>query len=164
MAGRIGGNIEEMQGTAGAMTDTGTQFVDAGGTAQQFASTMESEVEDVTNVLRTHFEGLGGDLRQAVSSAQTRLGSTDWTGNAQLRATEAEGRLNGQISTFLTQTSEAVAQFKASLMTQANEFVGMVQGDFNRIMGNIDAEYGALSTGTRQTATGLEEVDSSARF
>ncbi len=163
-AARIGGNVSDINSTAGVMTDTGVAAVDAGSEATNFSNTMEGEVTDVTEVLSSRFIDLADGLRSAITAAKNRLAATDWEGSSQAAATDTEAALNSEVDNVLTNALDSVQEFKTFMMARATEFVSMVEGDFNTIMGNIDTAYGDLGTASETFARNLEEADRTITF
>ncbi len=163
-AARIGGNVSDIVDTAGVMTDTGVAAVDAGSEATSFSNTMEGEITDVTEVLSARFIDLADGLRTAITAAKNRLASTDWEGSSQAAATETEAALNTEVDNVLTNSLDSVQEFKTFMMARATDFVSMVEGDFNTIMGNIDAAYADLGTASETFAQNLERADETITF
>ena len=164
MSARIGGNLADIARTAGVMTDTGGAATAAGQDASAVAGRMESEVEAVTATLRAHFEQLAEELRGRISSARQQLGATDWEGASRGAADAAETRLHGEVDRVLATAIDDVEAFRTFMLTQATDFVGGVQGQFGGVMGQIDAAYQDLATGSRTFAEQLEAADRSVSF
>lgn len=165
MAGaRIGGNVADIVGAAGVITDTGTAAVDAGAEASGFAAEMEGEVSDVTQVLSQHFVDMSEVLRTAIKAAKDRLAATDWEGSSQAAATETETALNGEVDGVLTNALDSVEEFRTFMMARATDFVSMVEGDFNTIMANIDTAYAELGTASETFAENLQLADETIKF
>lgn len=164
MVARIGGNVADIQATAGVMTDTGASAVEAGSQAASFASQMEGQVGEVTSVFAQHFEQMADGLRQAIIAARNRLASTDWEGMSKGEADQAEVALNGQVDQVLGNALQSTAEFKTFMLSRAQDFVSMVQGDFNTIMGNIDSAYRDLANASKTFAENLELADQSIKF
>jgi hypothetical protein len=164
MAPRIGGSVADIEQTAGVMTDTGGSATETGTGATNVSSQMESEVGDVTTMLSTHFNDLAEGLRTQITTAKQRLAGTDWEGTSQAEATEAEAALNADVNSVLGNALESVENFRTFMLGRANDFVGMVQGDFNTIMGNIDTAYQDLSRASRTFAENLQLADETVRF
>lgn len=156
---RIGGNVGDIQDTALVMTDTGTYAQTTGQDATTVAGQMEAEVNDVTQTLNTHFVELAEGLRQQITAAKNRLAGTDWEGMSQSEATAAEAELNGQVTSVLEQAQAGVEEFRTAMLSQANNFVSAIQGEFNTVMANINESYGSLSTASTTFAQNLEAAD-----
>jgi hypothetical protein len=161
---RIGGNVEDIHGAAGVMTNTGTAATSASSEAANFASQMESEIGDVTNTLNSHFTTTADGLRQQISAAKNRLAATDWEGTSRGEAEQAEAALNSQVDSVLGKALEATNEFKTSMVARANDFASMVNGDFRTIMGNIDTAYQDLAKASKTFAENLASADQSIKF
>ncbi len=162
--GRIGGNVADIEQTAGVMADTGGAATESSAQASRFSSQMEGEVGDVTATLATHFNQMADDLRGRISQARQRLAATDWEGTSQAEATEAEAALNNDVTQVLENALTSTEDFKTFMLQRANDFVAMVDGDFRTIMGNIDTAYQDLGTASRTFAENLQTADESIRF
>jgi glutamate-1-semialdehyde aminotransferase len=167
MAGRparIGGDIADIQQTAGVMTDTGAAASESSTEASRFSSQMEREINDVTSALANHFNQMADGLRQRIGEAKNRLAATDWEGTSQAEATEAEAALNSDVSKVLDNALDSTNDFKTFMLKRANDFVTMVDRDFKTIMGNIDTAYQDLGKASRTFAENLQTADESIKF
>ncbi len=162
--GRIGGNVADIVDTAGVMSATGTAASETGADATSVSATMEGEINEVTEALATHFTDLAEGLRGRIAQAKQRLAGTDWEGTSQAQATEAETALNADVDNVLGNALTSVAEFKAFMLARANDFVAMVEGDFNTIMGNVDVAYADLGKASQSFAENLQLADESIRF
>lgn len=162
--GRIGGNVADITDTAGVMTDTGGSAVDASSQASSFASTMEGEINDVTNALNTHFNQMADTLRGQITQAKQRLAATDWEGTSQGQASEAEAALNADVDSVLSNALSSTEEFKTFMMSRADDFVSMVDGDFRTIMANVDTAYQDLARASRTFAENLQTADQTIKF
>jgi hypothetical protein len=161
---RIGGNVGDIQSTAANISETGTAATAAGADAANFAQRMDAEISDVTTMLESHFTSMADALREQITATKQRLAGTDWEGTSQAEATRAEAALHGDVNAVLGNALESTSQFKAFMMSQAHEFVGMVEGDFNTIMANVDGAYQDLSKASNKFAENLQLADETIRF
>ncbi len=162
--GRIGGNIADIEQTAGVMTDTGAAASESGSRATQFSAEMEGQVNDVTSTLASHFTQMAEELRNRITQAKQRLAATDWEGTSQAEATEAEAALNADVTRVLDNALQSTEEFRSFMLARANDFVSMVQGDFTTILANIDTAYQDLGRASRTFAENLQLADQSIRF
>jgi hypothetical protein len=156
---RIGGNVGDIVGTAGDIAETGAAATTTGSDASSVAQQMDGQVSEVTATLEQHFGQLADTLRERITATRNRLAGTDWEGMSQGEATRAEQMLNADVNTVLGNALQSTSEFKTFMMSQAGEFLGMVEGEFRGVMGNIDAAYGDLSTASRTFAENLEQAD-----
>jgi hypothetical protein len=161
---RIGGNVGDIQDTSANISQTGSAATAAGSEAAGFAQRMDGEIADVTTMLEGHFTSMADVLRDQITATKNRLAGTDWEGTSQAEATRAEAALHGDVNAVLGNALESTAQFKAFMMSQAHEFVGMVEGDFNTIMANVDGAYQDLSMASKKFAENLQLADETVRF
>jgi hypothetical protein len=164
MAARIGGNIGDIQDTSADISQAGSAATSAGSDASSFAQRMDAEITDVTTMLEQHFTSMADALRERITATKNRLAGTDWEGTSQAEATRAEAALHNDVNTVLANALDSTAQFKAFMMSQASDFTGMVQGDFNTIMANVDAAYQDLSQASRKFAENLQLADETIKF
>jgi hypothetical protein len=162
--GRIGGNVEDIHGAAGVMTEAGTAATSSAAEAANFSARMEGEIGDVTNTLNTHFTSSADGLRQQIAAAKNRLAGTDWEGTSRGEAEAAEAALNSQVDNVLNKALEATNEFKASMTAHANDFVAMVNTDFKTIMANVDTAYQDLAKASKTFAENLASADQSVKF
>lgn len=164
MGARIGGNVSDIRETAGVITQAGSAAASAGKDAASVTQQMDSQIADVTSMLNQHFNQMAEDLRQIISQARQRLGATDWEGRSSQEAQRAESDLNQQVNRVLSQALEYTQQFQASMRSRAGDFVSVVQGDFQMIMGNVDAAYQDLAKASQTFAEHLQTADESITF
>lgn len=162
--GRIGGNVADIHGAAGVMTDAGTAASQSGARARQLSSQMEAELNDVTTALANHFQQTADELRQQITNAKQRLAATDWQGTSQQNATAAEEHLHRRTDAVLDNALGGAEEFKSFVLARANDFVASVEGDFNAILGEIDAAYQDLARASEKFAENLEAADQTVRF
>jgi hypothetical protein len=161
---RIGGNIPDMEGAAEVMVATGAAATDAGTEAAGVSARMEAELGDVAATLSTHFQQLHQQLRDTVERNRARLGATDWEGQAYDEALRAEADLNAQAAAFLEQAQAGVDEFRAALVSQAQGFVGQIEGEYRAVMTRIDTSYADFARATRTHAENLVSVDQAFRY
>lgn len=161
MSSRIGADIPGLENTAGVMDETGGRATETGSEASTVSAQMEAEVTDVTTVLTNHFNDLHANLNDALQRARQQLESTDWDGNAMVEAQRAETDLNTQTSTFMDNAAQGVDTFRTQLMQQATDFVGVIQGEYNTVMNNINSAYVDFGGAQRTHADNLVNVDQS---
>jgi ElaB/YqjD/DUF883 family membrane-anchored ribosome-binding protein len=164
MGARIGGNVSDICDAAGIITQTGTAATSAGKDAASVTQQMDRRIADVTSMLTQHFNQMAEDLRHAITQACHRLGATDWEGRSKHEATRVESELNQQVNRVLGQALESTQQFQAQMRSRAGDFVSAVQGDFQTIMGNVDAAYQDLAKASQAFAENLQAADESIRF
>jgi hypothetical protein len=164
MGARIGGNVSDIQDAAGVITQTGTAAASAGKDAVSVTQQMDNQIAEVTTMLNRHFNQMAEDLRHAIIQARERLGTTDWEGRSKEAAHRAEFDLNQQVNKVLNQALEDAQQFQARMRSQANTFVSAVQGDFQTIMGSVDAAYQDLAKASQTFAENLQTADESITF
>lgn len=164
MGARIGGNVSDIRDAVGVITQTGTAATSAGKDAASVTQQMDSQIADVTSMLNQHFNEMAEDLRRIIAQACQRLGATDWEGRSKEEAARAESDLNQQVSRVLSQALENTQQFQAQMRSWAGDFVSAVQGDFQSIMGSVDAAYQDLAKASETFAENLQAADESITF
>lgn len=164
MGARIGGNVSDIRDAAGVITQTGAAATSAGKDATSVTQQMDSQIADVTAMLNQHVSRMAEDLRQVITQASKRLGATDWEGRSKHEAERAESDLNQQVNRVLGQALENTQQFQALMRSQASDFVSAVQGDFQTIMGSVDAAYQDLAKASQTFAENLQTADESITF
>ncbi|MGH9181111.1 MAG: hypothetical protein ACRDY5_05290 [Acidimicrobiales bacterium] len=164
MAGRIGGNVSDIQAAAAVMTETGGAATAASSEAATLAAQMEGGIGEVTNTLSAHFTQTADTLRQQIVAARNRLGQADWEGTSRGEAEAAEAALNSQVDQVLGRALESATEFRTFMAARANEFVAMVSGDFKTIMGNVDLAYQDLAQASKTFAENLAAADQSIKF
>jgi ElaB/YqjD/DUF883 family membrane-anchored ribosome-binding protein len=164
MGARIGGNVADIHETAGVITQAGSAATSAGKDAASVTQQMDSQIADVTSMLNQHFTQMAEELRQLINQASQRLGTSDWEGRSKEAAQRAESDLNQQVNRVLNQALEHTQQFQTLMRSRASDFVSAVQGDFQTIMGSIDAAYQDLAKASQAFAKNLQTADESITF
>ncbi len=162
--GKIGANLADLLQTAGVMTDTGTAAAQSSARASRLSAQMEAEIGDVTTALATHFTAMADELRARIAQAKHRLAATDWQGNSQAAATEAEAALNHDVNRVLDQALRSTEEFKIFMLRRARDFTSTVDSDFRTLMGTIDAAYQQLANASKTFAENLQAADKSITF
>lgn len=164
-AGRIGAEYGSVDTAAQGLDLAGDASQTAGTDATQLAQQMESGLDEVTSMLRGHFEEMAADLKQRVADHKQRLADTDWQGTSKDNAVAASDALTAEVDTVLQNALESVDGFRTAMHSKAEEFRGAVEGEFMAAMRDADAAYKEMGVAARTYIENLREADqSSIRF
>jgi NAD(P)-dependent dehydrogenase (short-subunit alcohol dehydrogenase family) len=164
-AGRIGAEYGSVDAAAQGLDLAGDASETAGADASQVAQQMESGLDEVTSMLKGHFEEMATDLKQRVADHQKRLAETDWQGTSKDNAVAASEALTGEVDTVLSNALDSVETFRSAMHTKADEFREAIETEFMAAMREADASYKEMGTAARTYVENLREVDqNSIRF
>lgn len=157
-------NLADVASSQAASTEAGSAASESAQRASDFSSQMESGVDEITSALESHFHHLADALRAHARQTKAQLGGTDWEGRSREAAVAAEEALSSRLDATMASAEEGTATFKSTMMTQARDFVGMVQSDFNTIMSHIDTAYTDLAAAQQAFSENLQTADDTIQF
>jgi hypothetical protein len=164
-AGRIGAEYGSVDAAAQGLDLAGDASETAGADAGQVAQQMESGLDEVTTMLKGHFEELAADLKQRVADHRQRLADTDWQGTSKDNAVAASDALTGEVDAVLSNALDSVDAFRSAMHSRAEQFRTAIETEFMAAMRDADASYKEMGAAARTYLENLRETDqNSIRF
>lgn len=164
-AGRIGAEHGSVDTAAQGLDLAGDASETAGADAGQVAQQMEDGLDEVTSMLKGHFEELASDLKQRVADHKQRLADTDWQGTSKDNAVAASESLTSEVDSVLENSLESVEAFRTAMHSKAEQFKDAIESEFMAAMREADASYKEMGKAARTYVENLREADqSSIRF
>jgi hypothetical protein len=165
MSGRIGAEYGSVDTAAQGLDLAGDASETAGADAGQVAQQMEDGLDQVTSMLKGHFEELASDLKQRVADHKQRLADTDWQGTSKDNAVAASDALTTEVESVLGNAIDSVEAFRTAMHNKAEAFRDAIEGEFMAAMREADASYKEMGKAARVYLENLREADqNSIRF
>lgn len=161
---RIGGDHGAITASGTQLDATGAEALASATDASGYSEQMEGGLEEVTGLLRSHFEELAAALNQRVSTAKERLEAADWAGSSREQAAAAEAALHADVDRVLENALSSVEAFGQAMRGRAEEFRGAVETEFRQIMTELDDAYRQAGDASRRFAENLAAADETIRF
>lgn len=162
--GRIGGDHGGINAAGTQLDATGDEALASAGEASGYSQQMEAGLDEVTALLKGHFEETATALKEQVTAAKARLAEADWVGTSREQALAAEEALHADVDRVLEHALDAVETFRQSMHGKAEEFRGAVEGEFRSILSDLNDAYHQAGQASRRFAENLQAADETIKF
>ena len=157
--GFIGGNLEDLEASAGRLVESGALAVVTGSDTHAAAMVLSEAIDEAMSRLVSTFEGIAEALTTDIAGSHSVLASSDWQGQSRENALVLKERLQGQVNAVLTTATANLSMEKTTFITRAQALVDNIQTEFQRVMNEIDGEYTQLAAASRRTRDNLALAD-----
>lgn len=155
----IGGNLDDIEASAARLIDSGASAVATGHETHSAAVVLAQAIDEAMTTLLARFESVADGLTNDIASAHSVLAGSDWQGQSRENALVIKEQLQGRVNGVLASASSNLAVEKGTFMTRAQALVDAIQADFQRVMTDVDGEYGSLAAASRRTRDNLALAD-----
>ena len=145
--GFIGGNLEDIETSAGRLVESGALAVATGSDTHAAAMILSEAINEAMSRLVSTFEGIADALTTDIAQSHSVLAASDWQGQSRENALVLKERLQGQVNAVLTTATANLSTEKTTFITRAQALVDNIQTEFQRVMNEIDGEYTQLEIG-----------------
>lgn len=159
--GIVGGRLESLTEAQATMDSTAERATDSGSRGVQVTQNMEAGLDELTQVLRSEFNGLASEFRELARQTQARLDATEWTGRRREQAVAIGAEFEADVRRVLDESESYVEQFRAQAVRAAQECVEAMRTGFGGAMRRADESYRSLGLEAATVRDQLSEIDSS---
>jgi len=159
MADFIGGRLEDIEGAATRLADTGVNVGKCGEHCKTASDEVKGAIDEAMGTLMTRFNDIAGEINTEIQAADTKLNTADWKGQSQVNAIAIKNELQTQINTVVEQATGTISTEKAAFEARTAEIATEVGLKFQNIMNDVNLRYSDLSKASNQTMLNLLEAD-----
>ena len=157
--GFIGGNLEDIEASAGRLVESGALAASTGSDTHAAAMVLSESIDEAMSRLVSTFEGIAETLTTDIARSHSVLAASDWQGQSRENALVLKERLQGQVNAVLASATANLSMEKTTFVGRAQALVDNVQSEFQRVMTDIDTEYAQLAAASRRTRDNLALAD-----
>lgn len=151
--------VVEARGQADLATTTTTESGTSAGTA---AERTQQELTDISNTLRTSFNGSIETLQARFTQFRTDVNLSDWDGGAKLRAIAVADRYEAALRRVATNATTAVEDFGRTTQSEADQLRADISGHYQAITEQFGQRYTSLGVALQGYHDEMSALDATA--
>jgi len=164
MAGNIGADIASLVDVNKQSQLSQTASTDTGSRASQIAGKLNSDIEETTTMLRSHFAETADTLQTSVNQHLQQVEGSNWDGASKDQARAAAGDMTREIQTVLERSKQGVDEFKTQMTNQSQSFLDSINTDFNKIMNEAATRFEQFGAAVNKFSENLQQADQTIKY
>ena len=155
----IGGNLQSIEDSAKRLNDSGAMAQTTVEGTRTAAQQLEAEISTAMDTLLRKFEEVANTLTNDINASHSQLVGSDWKGASRDNAISIKEHLKGQVTGVLGQATTNLNTEKKGFLARAEALTEHVNGEFQRVMTEVQTEYTNLADASRKTMENLIAAD-----